>query len=133
MNSDDLWICNSEGEVILIDLESNLQMKCSNSVTSSRIHSIVYVPSFDERKKKNPLRNESNVKSLFDFDSSDEEENLSQKYSDEDLTSLNHSEHLSMTNSDKSTFIQHQNHQDEHVFDTRESTIWLATQNDGFH
>jgi len=144
MNSDDLWICNSEGEVILVDLESNLQLKCSNSITSSRINSIIYVPSFDERKKKSSLRNETNkkekhfndedetnVNSLFDFDSSDEEENLSQKYSDEDLTSLNHSEHLFITNSDKSTFIQHQNHQDEHVFDTRESTIWLATQNDG--
>jgi hypothetical protein len=125
----DLCVCNSEGELSLINIEPNLILKTSNRVTSSRINSIAYVPSYQgrksastirrSRKQEDQLSNSVVIHSLLDIDSSDDEDDDEENFS----AIIPSDDRLSLDDSNENL------RPDEH--DTREATIWLATQQGG--
>ena len=121
----------------MISIEPNLILKGSNRVSSSRINSIAYVPSYQgrktasairrHRKQEDQLSNSVVIHSLLDIDSSDDdevdEENFSAIIPADDRFSLNDSrENLRPDEQDSPPSTGH---------DTREATIWLATQQGG--
>lgn len=125
----DLCVCNSEGELSLINIEPNLILKSSNRVTSSRINSIAYVPSYQGRKSASTIRrsrkqeeelsNSVVIHSLLDIDSSDDEDDVG--LAEEEINPSD--DRFSWNDSNENL------RPDEH--DTREATIWLATQQGG--
>lgn len=46
----DICICNSEGQVCLVNVQSDVTLKACNTVISSRINCVAYVPSHKGRR-----------------------------------------------------------------------------------
>lgn len=131
--SDDLCICNNEGEICLINIESNATLKYFHTIPSSGINCIGYIPSIKNRRITNMIQENDNqnkqniitkkrlnhfgrtttIDSLLEINSSDEDE-----FNNEDNSSLN----------DLSINIS-ENHLNNEQIDTRQATVWLGTNN----
>jgi len=115
--SNDLCLCNTEGEICLINLDSDVQLKSLNTITSSKINCISYIPANKNRKTTNSIKHRhhehkhdfiskeqsKNIDSLLDIDSSDDD--------DQDSLSINSFENC--------------------LNNQQEDTIWIGTQNGG--
>ena len=55
----DICICNSEGQVCLVDVQTNVTLKACNTVISSRINCVAYVPSHKNRRSGSSIKNRS--------------------------------------------------------------------------
>jgi hypothetical protein len=124
-SSDDLCLCNSEGQICLLNIQSDVTLKSCSAITSSRINCIGYIPSNKVRKTGNTIKirhdeqkinnkqelnnyqRTEGIDSLLDIDSSDDD-----------------GENISLNNSSINSF-------DNEEQDTREATIWIGTQNGG--
>lgn len=49
-SSTDLCLCTNQGEICLLDLNSKLEVKSFNSITSEQINTIEYIPYLNEKK-----------------------------------------------------------------------------------
>jgi len=108
--SNDLCLCNTEGEICLINIQSNIRLKSSSTITSSKINCIQYITSNKTPKKPHHHRTKDEINSkekrtsmdlLLDYDSSDDDE-------------------------------QENIYLNENCFDNEEEdTIWLGTDNGG--
>ncbi|CAF1243460.1 unnamed protein product [Adineta ricciae] len=70
----EICLCNTEGEICLINYESDLTVKSLNSIATSKINCICYVPFNDMGDKSLLLKTNLNSNESLDFDSSDDEQ-----------------------------------------------------------
>ena len=52
----DICICNSEGQVCLVNVQSDVTLKACNTVISSRINCVAYVPSHKGRRTGSSIK-----------------------------------------------------------------------------
>lgn len=77
--SNEIYLCNNEGEMILINMQSSMEIKSSNRISSSKITSMEFVQSTKRLNSNHQIKLNENkpiqksVDSLFDYNSSDDE------------------------------------------------------------
>ncbi len=117
--SNDLCLCNTEGEICLLNIQSNIRLKSSSRITSSKINCIEYITA-----NKNPTNtnliihvNKDRVDSkegrlsvdlLLDYNSSDDDEQENFSLNDYSINSL-----------------------ESYLNNEEEDTVWLGTENGG--
>ncbi|CAF1140330.1 unnamed protein product [Adineta steineri] len=126
--SNDVCLCNNEGEICLINIESDITVKSFNGITLSDIKCIAYIPSNKIRQKassikstnherktsyltKQPSTNSDDtipIDSLLDSDTSDDDD-------------ISHDDNLSL-NTVEEDFINEQQI-------SKDATLWLGTEN----
>ncbi len=143
----DICICNSEGQVCLINVQPNVTLKACNTVISSRINCVAYVPSHKNRRTGSSIKHRqqshkpeeeqqrqehiqqelisdvpttTTVDSLLDIDSSEDDDEASTMINNDETRSLDQTSISSQCILLETDFNNEQQ-------DTREATMWLGT------
>ncbi|CAF1262464.1 unnamed protein product [Rotaria magnacalcarata] len=134
---DDLCLCYTDGDIYLINIESNLTLKSANRIPSSGLNSIGYIPcnkgrqttsiitkGYHQRKHNFISQEQSNnylksiaIDSLLESDSSDDDDD-----------NINNRDNLSLNDSSIDIVENHSNKEQQ---DTTQASMWIGTQNGG--
>ncbi|CAF3382695.1 unnamed protein product [Rotaria sp. Silwood1] len=148
--SDDLFLCYTDGDIYLINIESNATLKSSNKIPLSGINCIGYIPSNKTRRSSvnitkqeddhdhnhhhhhhhrgHDKRNSVFQEQLNTYSKARTIDSLLEIDSSDDDDVINNEENLSLNES--SSNLSETNLNNEHS-ETRQATIWLGTRDGG--
>ncbi|CAF2791087.1 unnamed protein product [Rotaria sp. Silwood2] len=152
----DICICNSEGQVCLVNVQSDVTLKACNTVISSRINCVAYVPSHKGRRTGSSIKHHHHQQKQEEDEQQQNKHGLVVKQEpilvsnnsdvqttvdslldidssdDEDtLTTINNEDIFSLNQSDQTILSQQcillESDINNEQQDTREATMWLGT------
>ncbi|CAF1236085.1 unnamed protein product [Rotaria sordida] len=152
----DICICNSEGQVCLVNVQSDVTLKACNTVISSRINCVAYVPPHKGRRTGSSIKQHQHKQKQQDDERQENKHGFIVKQEpisisnnsdvqttvdslldidssdDEDtLTTINNEDIFSLDQSDQTISSQQcillESDINNEQQDTREATMWLGT------